>query len=50
MRWLGTIRKKPRRVFIVHGEEASSKELESRLRRAGYKTHVPSLGETVELH
>jgi len=49
IRWLGRIRKRPRRIFIVHGEESSARELEYRLKRAGYKTHVPILGETVEI-
>ena len=50
VRWLGTMRKKPRRVFIVHGEESSSRGLEAQLKRAGYKTHVPIIGESVELY
>jgi metallo-beta-lactamase family protein len=48
--WLGNIRKKPKMVFIVHGEETSSRELGARLRKVGYKTHVPRIGESVELH
>lgn len=49
VKWLGTMRRKPRRVFIVHGEEASSMELQNKLRAAGYKTHIPRIGECVEL-
>jgi len=49
VKWLGAMRRKPRRVFIVHGEESSARELETRLRTAGYKTHVPVIGETIEL-
>lgn len=48
-RWLSRMRRKPRKVFIVHGEESSSMELEQKLRRVGFQTHVPRLGETVEL-
>lgn len=49
VKWLSSIRKKPKKVFLVHGEEGSAKELEARLRRVGYKTHIPRLGETVAL-
>lgn len=49
MRWLGKMKQKPKRVFIVHGEESSSKELENKLRKSGYKTHIPIIGESVEL-
>ena len=49
MRWVGGFRKKPKKVFIVHGEEASSKELELNLKKAGFKTHIPVLRESVEL-
>ncbi len=48
VKWLGAMKKKPKKVFIVHGEESSARELESRLQTAGYKTHVPVIGETVE--
>ncbi len=50
VRWLGRMRRKPKKLFIVHGEETSAKDLEQRLRSAGYKTHIPRIGESVELH
>ncbi len=50
IRWLGKMTKKPKRVFIVHGEDASARELEMKLEKKGFGTHVPILGETIELH
>ncbi len=49
VKWLDNIKIKPKRVFIVHGEEESSRELENKLLKVGYKTHVPTIGESVEL-
>ncbi|MEW6723213.1 MAG: MBL fold metallo-hydrolase [Candidatus Micrarchaeota archaeon] len=49
VRWLSSIRKKPKKVFLVHGEEESARQLEARLRRAGHRTHIPRIGESVEL-
>jgi metallo-beta-lactamase family protein len=49
IKWLGRMKQKPRRLFIVHGEVESARELEVRLRKAGYRTHVPIIGETVDL-
>lgn len=50
IRWLGKMKTKPRKVFIVHGEEDSAKVLESKLKSHGYRTHVPRKGESVQLH
>jgi metallo-beta-lactamase family protein len=49
MRWLSGI-EAPRRVFVTHGEEPSALALADRIRRErGFDTHVPELGERVEL-
>ena len=49
LRWVGDI-PKPRRVFVTHGEEESALALAARLEREkGFATHVPEMGETVEL-
>ena len=49
VRWLGDV-PKPRRVFVTHGEEESALALAARLERErGFATHVPEMGETVEL-
>ena len=47
--WMAGFKNKPRKVFVVHGEEESSKALSTSLFEMGFKTHVPRLGDTVEL-
>jgi metallo-beta-lactamase family protein len=48
-RWLGAL-PAPRRTFLVHGEPAAARGMAEMLRASrGWTTHVPALGETVEL-
>jgi metallo-beta-lactamase family protein len=48
-RWLGAL-PAPRRTFLVHGEPAAARGMAEMLRTSrGWATHVPALGETVEL-
>jgi metallo-beta-lactamase family protein len=49
VKWVCGFRKKPKKVFIVHGEAAASRALETSLRQIGFTTHIPALGESVEL-
>jgi len=49
LKWMGGFGRKPRRVFVIHGEEDSSMGLAESLAKRGFETHVPVLGETVEL-
>jgi metallo-beta-lactamase family protein len=50
MRWLSGVTVPPRRVFVTHGEEDAAAALAARItRERGFSTHVPDLGETVEL-
>lgn len=48
-RWLRTMRKRPKRVFLVHGEGSSAQALAEKLGKSGFRTHIPQLGESVEL-
>jgi metallo-beta-lactamase family protein len=49
MRWLASLRR-PRAVFLTHGEEDAAEALAARLaRERGFRTRVPGLGETAEL-
>jgi len=50
LRWLSGIQTPPRRVFVTHGEEEAAEALAARLaKERGFPTHVPEIGETVEL-
>jgi metallo-beta-lactamase family protein len=50
LKWIGAFKKKPKKVFLVHGEEASLREL-SRLMEAelGIPNEIAQLGQSVEL-
>ncbi len=49
VQWLGGMKEKPKKVFIIHGEEESSEALAGKLGGLGFQTHVPKIGESVEL-
>jgi len=49
LKWMKGFRRKPGRVFIVHGEESASAALKGKLEKEGLACHVPDIGETVEL-
>ncbi|MEA4849330.1 MAG: MBL fold metallo-hydrolase RNA specificity domain-containing protein, partial [Clostridiaceae bacterium] len=50
LEWVGAFKKKPKKVFLVHGEENSLKEL-SKLMEAelGISNEIARIGQTVEL-
>jgi metallo-beta-lactamase family protein len=50
--WIGGFRKgtrRPKRVFIVHGDPPAEAALEPKVRALGFETHVPAWRETVPL-
>ena len=49
LRWVKGFKKKPKKVFIVHGEEPASLAFEAKLKDEGFRTHVPKMNETIEL-
>ena len=50
MRWIGTARKKPARVFVVHGEPESAEHLAGRIAgEIGAEVSVPDLKESFEI-
>jgi len=50
MRWIGTAQRKPRRVFVVHGEPESAEHMAGRIHdEIGAETTVPGLGESFTL-
>lgn len=49
LKWMGGFLRRPDKVFIVHGEESASKSLNKKLKKMGFKCHVPVIGEKIEL-
>jgi metallo-beta-lactamase family protein len=50
VRWLSAIDRPPKTVFLTHGDKDAAEALAARVtKEKGFRTHVPSLGETVEL-
>jgi metallo-beta-lactamase family protein len=47
--WVKGFKKKPKKVFIIHGEEESALSFKEKLEKIGLKAKVPKLYETVEL-
>ena len=50
LRWLGGLKRPPRKLFLTHGEAEAIRILSERIERdKGYPTHIPEYGEQVEL-
>lgn len=49
LRWVYGMKKKPGKIFLVHGEPDAIDGFRAKLKKEGYKTDVPKLGEMVEL-
>jgi metallo-beta-lactamase family protein len=50
LRWLSGLRARPRGVFVTHGEPEAAEALAARIaKERGFPTHVPDLGESVDL-
>jgi metallo-beta-lactamase family protein len=47
--WVDGAQPKPKRIFIVHGEESSAEALASRFKAEGLNTTVPSFEQSFEL-
>ncbi|EMO52117.1 MBL fold metallo-hydrolase RNA specificity domain-containing protein [Leptospira noguchii] len=50
LHWLGELKRKPEKVFIVHGEKGSSDTLRVRLSALKFTCEIPKLFDIVELH
>jgi metallo-beta-lactamase family protein len=51
MRWLSSVDRPPRTIFVTHGEEDAALALADRIKRErGFDTHVPEPGESWPLH
>jgi len=50
LEWVGTLKRPPRKIFVVHGEEEQSLSFAEALKERGFrKTVVPQIGETHDL-
>ncbi|MBN2517511.1 MAG: MBL fold metallo-hydrolase [Candidatus Altiarchaeota archaeon] len=47
--WCKGFKKRPKKVFIVHGEPDSSASLKQKLEREGFRCYTPSMNEGVEI-
>ena len=47
--WADGFEKKPRKMFVVHGEVGASLALARRLKSRGHNPYVPKIGETITL-
>lgn len=49
LRWIGAFREKPRRVFVVHGEESVAEEFAGELKKRGFSVYVPNFKAVADL-
>jgi metallo-beta-lactamase family protein len=49
LRWVDGFKVKPKKFFIVHGEEKAAKSLKNRLEKKGCECYIPGLRESVQI-
>lgn len=49
MRWIKGFKKRPKMVYIVHGEPEAAEAFKEKLEAEGFRCSVPSIKETVEM-
>ena len=50
LEWVGALRRKPKRIFVVHAEKESAEEFARAVgERFGIETGIPAFGETVDV-
>jgi metallo-beta-lactamase family protein len=49
LEWLQAFKQKPKKVFIIHGEEDTQKEFAKKVKKIGLDTHIPSRCEKINL-
>jgi metallo-beta-lactamase family protein len=49
LKWINNFSPKPKKVFIVHGEEEQGAAFAKRVEKKGIKTYIPSRGEVIKL-
>ncbi len=50
IRWIKSFKNKPKKIFVVHGEEEATEEISRKIEEElKIKTHIPELGETLAI-
>ena len=50
IRWIKSFKKRPKKIFVVHGEEEATEEISRKIEEElKIKTHIPELGETLSI-
>ena len=50
LNWLSELKTKPKKVFLVHGENEAADELRLKVKEQyGFETQVPFLGQVIEI-
>jgi metallo-beta-lactamase family protein len=50
IRWIKSFKKRPQKIFVVHGEEEATEEISKKIEEElKIKTHIPELGETLSI-
>lgn len=49
LEWVGKFKKKPQKIFVVHGEEKSALSMKEKLEKLDLIAYVPRIGESVEI-
>jgi len=50
IQWIKSIKNKPKKIFVVHGEEEATKEISGKIEEElSIKTYIPELGESVSI-
>ena len=50
IRWVKSFKNKPKKIFVVHGEEEATEEISRKIEEElKIKTHIPELGETLAI-
>jgi len=50
LQWIKSFKNKPKKIFVVHGEEEASKEISGKIEEElSIKTYIPKLGESVSI-
>ena len=47
--WLKNFTPKPKKVFIIHGEEIQAQAFSKRISKLGFDNYIPSMNEEIEI-